>query len=124
MALLQYIGVALGSAVMLSFVSLIWPKVTVEPRPKQLTQVRNIVIQTPVGKEAARVLGVSDESNIEPASIGELVAQQANMAVTTVQKSAQRAVTSRLITQLAAQFEQLPKDQQQEFQELICEPSQ
>lgn len=122
MALLQYIGVALGSVVFISVASFIWPKVTNQPRPDPLTQVREVVIKTSLGQQMANVLGVTDESDITPVNPGTFVAKQTNNAVTAVQKSAQRAITSRVIQQLAGQFDQLPEDQKQEFQKMICDP--
>lgn len=122
MALVQYIGVALGASVFVSFASLVWPKLTSQPRPQPLTQVREVVIQTPLGAQVANVLGVTDEVNVTPVHVGTFVAEQANAAVVTVQKSAQRAVTSRVLHQLAGQFDQLPEDQKVEFQKLVCDP--
>ncbi len=122
MPLIQYIAAALGSAVVISIASLVWPKVTTQPRPKQLTQVREIVMQTQAGKNMAEVLGVTDEATVKPMSVGEFVQEQASAMVSNVADSAQHAVTSQVLIQLSKKFSELPKDEQAQFRGLICTP--
>ena len=120
MPIIQYIAAAVGSAVVISVASLVWPKVTAQPRPKQLTQVREIVMQTQVGQNMAQVLGVTDEAAVKPTSVGEFVQEQATAVVSNVADSAQRAVTSQVLIQLSKKFTELPKDEQEQFRSLIC----
>ncbi len=122
MPFIQYIAAALGSAVVISVASLVWPKVTAQPRPKQLTQVREIVMQTQVGQNIAQVLGVTDEAAVKPMSVGEFVQEQTTAVVSSAANSAQHAVTSQVLSQLAKKFTELPKDEQEQFKALICEP--
>lgn len=122
MPVIQYVAAALGSAVVISIASLVWPKVTTQPRPKQLTQVREIVMQTQVGQNMAQVLGVTDEAAVKPMSVGEFVQEQATAVVSNVADSAQHAVTSQVLMQLAKKFNALPKDEQEQFRTLICAP--
>ena len=122
MPIIQYVAAAFGSAVVISVVSLVWPRVTAQPRPKQLTQVREMVMQTDVGKNMAQVLGVTDEGGIKPVSVGEFVAEQATVVVSNVASSAQQAVTSQVLSQLAKKFTELPKEEQEQFKALICAP--
>lgn len=120
MPLIQYVAAALGSAVVISIASLVWPKVTAQPRPKQLTQVREMVMQTQVGQNMAQVLGVTDEDSVKPMSVGEFVQEQATAVVSNVADSAQHAVTSQVLVQLAKKFNELPKEEQDQFRALIC----
>lgn len=122
MPLIQYVAAALGSAVVISIASLVWPKVTAQPRPKQLTQVREMVMQTQVGQNMAQVLGVTDEASVKPMSVGEFVQEQATAVVSNVADSAQHAVTSQVLVQLSRKFNELPKDQQEQFRAFICVP--
>ena len=122
MPLIQYAAAAIGSAIVISIASLVWPKVTAQPRPKQLTQVREIVMKTQVGQNAAQVLGVTDEASVKPMSVGQFVQEQANVVVTNVADSAQHAVTSQVLLQLAKKFNELPKNEQEQFKSLICVP--
>ena len=122
MPLIQYVAAALGSAVVISIASLVWPKVTTQPRPKQLTQVREMVMQTQAGKNMAQVLGVTDEATVKPMSVGEFVQEQTAAVVSSVADSAQHAVTSQVLIQLSKKFSELPKAEQEQFRSLICTP--
>lgn len=124
MPLFQFIGAAIGGSVVIAFASLIWPRVSSDPRPPALTRVREMVIETPVGANLAQVLGVTDESAAEPISIGSLVTSGANAVVDTVAKSAQRAVTNRVLETLATQFNGLPEEDKAAFRAQICAPPQ
>ena len=122
MPLIQYVAAALASAVVISITSLVWPKVTAQPRPKQLTKVREMVMQTQVGQNVAQVLGVTDEATVKPMSVSEFVQEQATAVVTNVADSAQHAVTSQVLIQLSKKFNELPHDEQEQFRALICVP--
>ncbi len=122
MPLIQFIGALVGAGVMVSFASLIWPKVTSDPRPPALTRVRETVIHTQLGWNAAQVLGVADEAGVEPVSVGELVAQGANAAVTSVVETTKQTVTSQLLRQLAGQFGRLSEEEKEAFRAEICQP--
>ena len=124
MPLIQFVGAAIGSAVIISIASLAWPRITTKPRPPALSKVRDIVIETKVGKEVADVLGVADETNVAPVNVGTLVASEGSTIVSNLGTAAQNAVTSKLIEQLTSQFDKLPEQQKAEFQKRICQPGQ
>lgn len=124
MPFLQFIAASVGAAVVISFASLVWPKVSSQPRPAALTKVRDIVVETEVGRNVANVLGVTDETNVTPVSVGTLVASEGSTLVSGIGQAAQNAVTSRLIEQLVGQFDKLPQNQKEEFQKRICQPGQ
>ena len=123
MPLFQFIGAALGAGVMLSLTSLIWPRVTIDPRPPVLTKVHDVVLQTEVGKNAAMVLGVSDESQVHPVSLPLLVQEGATAALDGVVTTVQHNATSKLMESLAKQFEKLPADEKAAFRAEICQPA-
>lgn len=120
MPFFQFIGAALGGAVVVVFASLLWPRVTTQPRPEALTKVREIAIETPAGKNLAQVLGVTDESGVQPTSINDVVTTGTNAAIDAVTKSAQHAVTARILDTLGKQFQDLPEDEKATFRAQIC----
>lgn len=122
MPLFQFIGAAIGGSIVIVFASLIWPKVTSDPRPEALTKVRDMAIQTSAGQNLAQVLGVTEESGITPTSVGDIVTVGTNAAIDAVTKSAQHAVTTRILESLAKQFNDLPEDEKAAFRAEICQP--
>lgn len=122
MQLFQFIGAALGAGAIMALASLVWPKITNQPRPEALTRMREIVLQTAAGQGVAQGLGVMDESNAEPVNVESAVTNGANMVINTVAKSARHAVTARLMESLAKQFNELPEEDKVSFRAQICEP--
>lgn len=122
MPLFQFIGVAIGASVFVSFASLAWPKVTSQPRPEALTKVRDVVMQTQMGQGMAQVLGVTDESQVTPVNVNDVVTSGTNAVVDTVTKSAQRAVTAKLVETLSKQFNTLSEEDKHAFRAQICVP--
>ncbi len=109
--------------VTLSGGSLVWPKVTRAPRPQLLQQVHDTVVSTPVGSQAAAVLGVTDDKNVEPINLGEIANNAWSGIKNAAQKRAQTIVMSQVTAQLMSQYQKLPKDQQKTLQEIICTSS-
>lgn len=109
--------------VTLSGGSLVWPKVTRAPRPQLLQQVHDTVIKTPAGNQAAAVLGVTDDKNVQPINVGNLANNAWNGIKNVAQKRAQTIIMSQVTAQLMNQYEKLPKDQQETLQEIICHSS-
>ena len=103
--------------------SLVWPRVTSAPRPQLLTQVHDSVIKTPIGAQTAQVLGVSDEQNIQPINLGQVVGNIGNSIKTAAQNRAQTIIMAQVMGQLTNQYERLPKDQQIQLQQIICPTS-
>lgn len=97
--------------------SLVWPKITSAPRPQLLQEVHDSVIKTPIGAQAAQVLG-SEQINI-----GHVVTTAWNGIKNTVEKRAQTILMSQVTAQLMSQYEKLPRDQQKTLQEIICHSS-
>ena len=124
MPLFQFIGAVIGGSVVVVFASLLWPRITSEPRPEALSKVREMAIETPVGLNLAQVLGVTDETGITPTSVNDIVTTGTNAAIDAVTKSAQHAVTTRIMGSLAKQFNELPEDEKATFRAQICAPVQ
>jgi len=103
--------------------SLAWPRVTTQSRPALLEKVHDMTIKTDAGQRAAQVLGVSDESNVEPINLGKLVADGVNGVKSAAQKRVQTIVVSNAVNELTRQFDKLPKEQQVYIQEALCKPS-
>lgn len=122
MPLFQFIGAAIGASLVMSVASLVWPLVTTQPRPEALTRVREIVLQTAAGQGMAQVLGVSDEQNAAPVNVQDAISSGANMVVDAVAKSAQHAVTARVLESLVKQFNGLSEEDKASLRAQICEP--
>lgn len=106
--------------VTLSGGSLVWPRVTSAPRPQLLQQVRDTVVKTPVGANAAAVLGVTDEANVQPINLGDIANNAWNGMKNAAQKRATTIVMSQVTAQLNSQYQKLPKDQQETLKQIIC----
>ena len=100
--------------------SLVWPKITNAPRPQLLQEVHDSVIKTPVGANAAQVLGVTDDKSVQPINLGTIANTAWNGIKTAAQTRAQTIVMTQVTAQLTNQYEKLPKDQQKTLQEIIC----
>lgn len=100
--------------------SLVWPKVTNYPRPEPLSQVRDIVVGTDIGKHVAQTLGVEDEKKVVPIDVGSVAGAAISTVVTDVQKKATEAVTREIIIQVVKKIETLTPNEQQAIKEQIC----
>lgn len=102
--------------------SLLWPKLTAMARPKTLTEVRNVVMQTPVGQQAAVILGVGDESTVTPINVSSVASSLVAGVVSSVGQKAQETVTRQAVQQIMRQVDQLPASEKQQIQEALCKP--
>ncbi|MEK7129454.1 MAG: hypothetical protein AAB803_00395 [Patescibacteria group bacterium] len=118
----QFLLVAISTALTVGLGSLLWPKLTARARPKPLTEVRNVVMQTPVGQQAAAILGVRDESTVTPINVSSVASSLVSGIVSSVGQKAQETVTRQAVQQIMRQGDQLPADQKQQIQEALCKP--
>ncbi len=118
----QFFVALLGTGVVVSATSLLWPKFTTQPRPAQLTQVREIVMQTPIGQQAAMVLGVADEGSVEPLNVSSLAGTLTQQAGSVVTEKIAQEITNRAVSQIISQIDKLPQDQKQILEQAICKP--
>ncbi|MBI5619331.1 hypothetical protein HY950_00015 [Candidatus Gottesmanbacteria bacterium] len=119
---LQFILTLGVAALTVGLGSLLWPKLTARVRPKPLTEIRNVVMQTPMGKQAATILGVSDEGAVTPINVSSVASSLVSGVVSAVGQKAQETVTRQAVQQLINQVDQLPADQKQQIQEALCKP--
>ena len=110
------------AAVTIAGGSLAWPRLTSQPAPKILQDVKNIVIKTPIGAQTANVLGVSDETHIKPINLGEVATGAVGQVKTAVENRIQAIIVGNAVNQLHQQFERLSPDQKTQIQEIICKP--
>lgn len=122
MQVLQFIGAAVGAGAVIIVTSLLWPRVTADPRPEPLTKVHDAVLETKAGQDLANTLGVSDETSIQPVSVSSLASSAVQNVVTSVSTQAQSAVTTHVLEVVVKQVEQLSPDEQEKFRQLICAP--
>jgi len=122
MPTLQFIGAAIGASLVVIVSSLLWPRITSQPRPESLSKVHDVVLETEAGKNLANTLGVTDENTIKPVSLPSLAASAAQSVVSTVVTNTQNTITTRVIESLSKQFDQLPSTDQEKFRQLICTP--
>lgn len=122
MGLPQFLLTFFASAVTVSGLSLVWPKLTDKPRPEPLSRVREIVMQTPFGANAANILGVTDEATAEPINVSSAAASIAGSVTSTVTQRVQQAIGQQFVTQLVRQYDRLPDEQKQQVRDAICQP--
>jgi len=108
--------VALGSG------SLMWPRLSDKPRPKLLQNVHDLVMKTTAGQNAANVLGVSDEANVQKLDFGQMASSAVLGAKTAVQDRVRTVVVTNAVNQLNRQFDNLSDDQKIYVRQAICEP--
>jgi len=113
--------IALASALtIVAGASLVWPKITRYPWPEPLTQVRNMVIGTDIGKQAAQTLGVEDEKTVVPVDVASVAGTAISSVAADVQQKVSDAVTREIIIQVVEKIETLAPDQKQAIKEEIC----
>ncbi len=118
----KFVLVALAGVLTIGGGSLLWPKLTRQSRPAPLQQVHDIVIKTDLGKQAASVLGVTDEAAVTPINVSSLAGSVTSSVISAVQERTQEVVVRQAVNQLVKQFDQLNPQQKQEIKEAICKP--
>ncbi len=102
--------------------SLLWPRLTDRPRPKLLQDVHDIVLKTPMGQEAAQVLGVSDEASVTPINFGQVTASAVSGVKEAVRARIQKIIVGNAVNQLSRQMNNLSDEQRSFVEEAICKP--
>lgn len=115
------IGLIVAGATM-SVVSIMWPKFSASARPQPLEELHSIVATTPLGQRLEEVLGVSDEADVEQVNIASVASSLAQSALGTLEDRARFIIVSGAVRHIASQYNDLPKDQKQQVQDLICAP--
>jgi hypothetical protein len=81
-----------------------------------------MVIKTAVGQNAANVLGVSDEANIQRLDFGQMASSAVSGAKMAVQNRVRTVVVTNAVNQLNHQFDNLSDEQKTYVRQAICEP--
>ena len=115
-----FVFIAVGATAVAG--SLLWPKFTATARPKPLQEVRDAVVQLPVGKEAAKILGVQDESSVKPVNVASAASSVVTNIISTIEKKSQELVTRQVVEQLVRQVDQMPAEQKKQVQDVLCKP--
>jgi len=118
--ILKFIISLVSTLTVVAGTSLVWPKLTNYPRPEPLTQVRNMVLTTDIGRNVAQKLGVQDEQAVVPVDVGSVAGSAISSAAANVQQKASDAVTREIILQIVKKIETLAPDQQESIKEQIC----
>lgn len=119
--IIKYILVALIGAGVVALVSLLWPKFTVKPEPQALEQVRNTVLGTEIGQNAANLLGVANNGG-QVLNLSDTVSSVAGVVTSSVEERVQSIIAEQIAAQVVKQYEQLPETQQTIVTEIICKP--
>lgn len=120
---LRFILVTIGTSLVISAASIMWPKLTTKARPQALQVVHDVVIKTSAGQQLSNVLGVTDETSVQPINISSVASTVANGAVSALTKQAQNVVVTQATNEIAKQYDQLSPDQKQVLENIICKPT-
>jgi hypothetical protein len=118
--ILKFITALASAFVVVTGASLVWPKLTMQPRPEPLTQIRTMVVGTDIGNKIAETLGVADETAVIPINVGAVAGAAISSAAAEVQQKAADAVTREIIIQVINKIETLAPNQQEAIKEQIC----
>ncbi len=102
--------------------SILWPRLTNQPRPAPLEQVHNIVKDTSLGKSLARVLGVSQTQSVEPVNVTLEASKLTASIMKTAKERTAKIVVTQAVKQVISQIGNLPASQQAQIHELLCSP--
>lgn len=116
----KFIITLVTSAFVVSGTSLFWPRLTSAPMPEALQKVREFVLTTATGKQAAQTLGVSDDTVVEPINIQSAASEAVSTVVSSASEKVQKEATKEVIIQVVKKIETLNPDQQEEIKDAIC----
>lgn len=118
---IKYILISLAGAGVVVLVSLLWPRFSNKPEPQALEQVRNTVLGTEIGQNAAALLGVTND-HPQPLNLSDTVSSVAGMVTSSVEQKVSQIVSDQVAAQVIKQYQQLPIIQQDHVVEMICKP--
>lgn len=118
--MLRFLFVFLIAVIAVSAASLGWYKITKSPRPQPLTLVHDFLLTTPMGQQAAAVLGVGNESTTQQLNIPQVAGAMAASVAASVKERVQEAVVAGVVTQIAKQYDGLAPDQKKQLESMIC----
>jgi hypothetical protein len=116
----QFAFTAIVSLLLVTGVSIAWPRFSPSPLPAPLSNLRSIAVSTPLGKQAETVLGVSSDSQAPPVNPGQMLSGIADSATNAVKKRAAYIIANQAIEQFRKQYGDLPEEQKDELRTIIC----
>jgi hypothetical protein len=119
----RFIAGLLFTGVVLSVVSIGWPRVSASPRPEFLRKVNDSVKDTPVGRQVSQVLGVSSEDPPKPIDVQSLIIQLKDWTAGKIQEKTDEVITRQAVIQINQRFNSLNEKEKLILQEAICQPS-
>ena len=122
-AIVQFVIAAVVAAVSVTSGSLLWPRFTDQPRPQVLERVKEAALTTEAGKNAALVLGVSDEKQIQKIRIDQMIVSGIDGVKNSLTARIETILVTQAVRELSRQFDKLPADQRTYIQEALCKPS-
>lgn len=123
--MVKFVIVAVFTLAAVAIGSLLWPKFTGTPRPKELQQVHDAVIKTQAGQDVADIMGVETTTEggiVEPLNLSTMVASVGTSIVSGVEKKVGEAVAGQAAAVLLNQIKQLPTPAQEDIKQAICKP--
>lgn len=117
---LGIIMIACISGLTLIAVSLLWPRFMDKKRPDILQTVRDNVISTNLGKNAEKILGVENETNIQPFSLNQIAASVSGAILSTVGEKTKDIIAQQVSIQVMNQYQQMSPKEQQIIRDFVC----
>ena len=124
MQLIKFLAVFGIFALVISVVSIVWPRISKEKRPEALQKVNDMVIKTDFGSNLQNVLGLSVDTTPVPINISSAAAGVASYVVSSVEKKAQDVVYQQVLQQFFNQYQSMTPEKKKDIQDLICKPNQ
>ncbi len=120
--LLKFVIVLLTTGLTFAAGSLLWPRLTKQPAPPLVEETKQAILQTSLGQEAAEILGVRDQENIQPINPAAVVQNAISTVTQALEQRATQIVIQQAVTQLQNQLDKLSPEQKQEIQDQLCKP--
>lgn len=114
--------VAIIAGIAIVGVSLLWPRFMANKRPVLLQTIRDNVVSTEAGKNAVKVLGIENESGIQPFSVSQIAASVSGAVLSAVGEKAKSVIAEQVSLQVINQYQQMPAQEQQTIRNFICKP--
>jgi hypothetical protein len=119
----RFIAGLLFTGVVLSLISIGWPRFTASSRPEFLQKVHDAVKDTPMGRQVSQVLGVSTEVPPKPIDVQSLLIQLKDWTAGKIQEKTDEIITRQAILQIKQRFNSLNEKEKLILQTAICQPS-
>lgn len=111
----KFVSVVGIGIIVVSLLSLLWPRITNQPRPEFLSRYRSFLLATSVGQQAATVLGVSNEASVAPFSL----TTASDSVRTVVKQRVNDVILTHAIREISKRFKELPAENQSKVLEAL-----